>query len=124
MREIGEGKREVTFLIECFFSSKQSRAEYNRVSWCQHTHVHARTFLCPLANLPSFFTLALSKKKGERFKGGGEERGRTGGDERGGEGQKKKRKEGKSGERRREKTSLQSLSPFLERARAPAAPPV
>lgn len=39
MRETEEGKKkEVTFLIECFFSSEQSRAEYKRVSWCQHTH--------------------------------------------------------------------------------------
>lgn len=39
MRETEEGKKkEVTFLIECFFSSEQSRAEYKRVRWCQHTH--------------------------------------------------------------------------------------
>lgn len=88
MRETEEGKKkEVTFLIECFFSSEQSRAEYKGVSWCQHTHT--THFLVSFGKF-FFFTLALSKKKGKRVKVGGE----GGGGGRGGKrGETKGRKE-------------------------------
>lgn len=41
-----------------FLSSKQSRAEYKRVRWCQHTHAHTRS--CVLwQNFFFFFFLLL-----------------------------------------------------------------
>lgn len=111
MRETEEGKKkEVTFLIECFFSSEQSRAEYKGVSWCQHTHnTLSRVLWQILLFHSSLFSYLMQESQSRRR---GRRRGEKGGNER------KKR------ERGREKTSPQSLSPFLERARAPAAPPV
>lgn len=58
MREKEAGNKEVTFLIKCFFSSEQSRAEYKEVSWCQQAHT--QRFLVSFGKF-FFFTLALSK---------------------------------------------------------------
>lgn len=91
MRETEEGKKkEVTFLIECFFSSEQSRAVNTR--GCAGANTHTTHFLVSFGKF-FFFTLALSKKKGKRVKVGGE----GGGGGRGGKGGKRReeKREGK-----------------------------